>query len=69
MVHMDWLNFLKVMIIEEHAAVDKYQLAVDLADDRSTRAVLERLRDEEIFHGDFLEAEYARLEKALAAEN
>ena len=66
---MDWLNFLKVMIIEERAASDKYQLAVDLADDPAIRAVFERLRDEETFHADFLEGEYARLEKALSSND
>jgi len=66
---MDWLNFLKVMIIEERAARDKYQLAVDLADDPAIRAVFERLRDEEAFHADFLEGEYARLEKALSSKD
>jgi len=30
---MDWLNFLKVMMVEEKAAMEKYQLAVDVADD------------------------------------
>ena len=43
----------------------KYQLAVDLAQDPQVRAVFEKLRDEEAFHADFLEGEYARLEKAL----
>jgi len=30
---MDWLSFLKIMAMEEHAARAKYQLAVDLAED------------------------------------
>jgi rubrerythrin len=62
---MDWLNFLKVMIIEEKAARDKYQLAMDLADDPNVKAIFEKLRDEEAFHANFLEGEYARLEKLL----
>jgi rubrerythrin len=66
---MDWLNFLKVMVIEEKAARDKYQIAVDLADDPAIRAVFERLRDEEAFHVDFLEGEYGRLEKALSSKD
>jgi rubrerythrin len=65
---MDWLNFLKVMAIEERAARDKYQLAANLADDPKIKAVFERLRDEEAFHADFLEGEYARLEKALSSK-
>jgi rubrerythrin len=66
---MDWLNFLKVMAIEEKAARDKYQLAANLADDPNIKAVFERLRDEEAFHADFLEGEYARLEKALSSKD
>jgi len=65
---MDWLNFLKMMVIEERAARDKYQLAADLAGDQTIRAVFERLRDEEAFHADFLEGEYEKLEKALATK-
>lgn len=65
---MDWLNFLKVMTIEERAARDKYQLAADLAEDPAIKAVFERLRDEEAFHADFLEGEYEKLEKALSAK-
>lgn len=63
---MDWLNFLKVMAIEEKAARDKYQLAADLADDPAIKAVFERLRDEEAFHAEFLQGEYEKLEKALS---
>ena len=57
------------MAIEERAARDKYQLAVELADDPAIKAVFERLRDEENFHADFLEGEYERLEKALSSED
>lgn len=60
---MDWLHFLKVMMIEEQAARDKYQVAVDLAQDPAVRQVFEKLRDEEAFHVDFLRSEYERLEK------
>jgi rubrerythrin len=66
---MDWLNFLKVMVIEERAARDKYQVAVDLAEDPAIKAVFERLRDEEAFHADFLEGEYERLEKTLSSKD
>ncbi len=62
---MDWLGFLKVMIIEEKGAREKYQVAADMAEDPKVRAVFERLRDEEEFHVNFLENEYGRLEKGL----
>jgi rubrerythrin len=65
MAGMDWLNFLKVMIIDEKSAQQKYQLAMSLAKDPKVRAVFEKLRDEEAFHVDFLEGEYSRIEKVL----
>ncbi len=60
---MDILGFLKVMIIEEKGAREKYQVAVDESDDPKVREVFERLRDEEAFHVSFLENEYERLQK------
>ncbi len=62
---MDWLNFIKIMSIEEHAARAQYQMAVDLAEDEDLKAFFARLRDEEAFHAQFLEGEYTRLEKKL----
>jgi len=64
---MDWLSFIKIMSMEEQAAQAKYQLAVDLAEDEDLKAFFARLRDEESFHAQFLEGEYARLEKKLKA--
>jgi rubrerythrin len=62
---MDWLSFLKIMAMEEHAARAKYQLAVDLAEDEEMKTFFGRLRDEEAFHAQFLEGEYEKLEKKL----
>jgi rubrerythrin len=62
---MDWLSFIKIMMIEEHAARAKYQLAVDLAPDEGMKTFFARLRDEETVHADFLETEYAKLEKKM----
>lgn len=64
---MDWLSFLKIMAMEEHAARAKYQLAVDLAEDEEMKAFFARLRDEEEFHAQFLEGEYEKLQKKLKA--
>jgi len=61
---MDWVTFLKVMIEDEKAAVNKYQLAVEEADSKELKAALERLRDEEKVHIDFLEHEISKLETA-----
>jgi rubrerythrin len=62
---MDWLSFLKIMAMEEHAARAKYQLAADMAEDKDLKAFFVRLRDEEAFHAQFLEGEYEKLEKKL----
>ncbi len=64
---MDWLNFLKVMAVDEKAARDKYQMAAELAETDELKAVFERLRDEEAFHVEYLEGEYAKLAKLLGA--
>jgi rubrerythrin len=65
---MDWLSFLKIMAMEEHAARAKYQLAVDLAEDQDLKQFFARLRDEEAFHAQYLEGDYEKLEKRLQAE-
>ena len=61
---MDWITFLEVMIEDEKAAIEKYQLAIDKADSKQLITILERLRDEEGIHIDLLEGEISRL-KAL----
>jgi rubrerythrin len=62
---MDWLSFLKIMAMEEHAAQAKYQLAMDMAEDKELKAFFQRLRDEEAFHAQFLEGEYEKLASKL----
>ncbi|MEE8389407.1 MAG: ferritin-like domain-containing protein [Anaerolineae bacterium] len=61
---MDWVTFLKVMIEDEKAAIEKYQLAIEQADSKKLETVLERLRDEEEIHIDLLEDEINRLESS-----
>jgi len=62
---LDWLSFLKIMAMEEHAAKAKYQLAMDVAEDEDLKKFFGKLRDEEAFHAQFLEGEYQKLEKKL----
>jgi len=57
------------MMVEEEAATEKHQLAVDVADDPAIKRLFEKLRDEEAFHVEYLEGEYERLEKALGSES
>ena len=59
---MDWVTFLKVMIEDEKAAANKYQIAVEKADSSELKAILEKLMHEEEFHVDFLEQEIRRLQ-------
>jgi rubrerythrin len=65
---VDWLSFLKIMAMEEHAAQAKYQLAVDMAEDKDLKAFFAKLRDEEAFHAQYLEGEYEKLQKKLEME-
>ncbi|MBC8447707.1 MAG: hypothetical protein H8D78_08160 [Chloroflexi bacterium] len=65
---MDWINFLKVMAMEEHAAKARYGWAAQMAETPQLRIVFEKLRDEEAFHAQFLDGERAKLEKLLAKE-
>ena len=62
---MDWLNFLKVMAMDERTAYQKYDLAANLAKDPQLKAILERLRDEEEVHAQFLTDQYEKMEKLL----
>ena len=59
---MDWMTFLKVMIEDEKAAINKYQLAVEKADSGKLKDALERLLYEEQVHIDLLEEEIRRLQ-------
>lgn len=58
---MDWVTFLKVMIEDEKAAINKYRLAIEQADSKELAAVLGRLMSEEEVHIDLLEHEISRL--------
>ncbi len=58
---MDWENFFRLMVIDEKAARAKYETALSVASDPEIRKVLERLRDEEAFHVDYLEENWQRL--------
>ena len=62
---MNWKQFFELMIIDERAAQAKYEKALEVADEPRLRAILERLRDEEAFHVDFLEDNWSRLAGVL----
>lgn len=58
---MEWTAFLDVMIEDERAAVNKYRIAMEAAQEPELKAVLAKLMHEEEFHIDFLEQEIRRL--------
>ncbi len=65
---MDWLNFIKVMIVDEKGAIAKYQLAAAQADDDpQLKALFEQLKEEEKVHIAILEQHEERL-KAQTGE-
>lgn len=62
---MNWMQFLKIMEMDEKAAWEKYNLAASLAEDPELKELLLKLRDEEEVHADFLSDQYRKLEGIL----
>lgn len=58
-----WQTFFKMMIMEEHGAQKKYQMAEDLASSSELKKVFQKLAAEEAFHAQLLEGELLKLEK------
>ncbi|MBM3128242.1 MAG: hypothetical protein FJ009_06330 [Chloroflexi bacterium] len=59
-----WETFFKMMIMEEHGAKKKYEMAMNLAaDNPQLQKVFERFMQEEAVHAQLLEAELMKLEK------
>ncbi len=58
-----WETFFKMMIVEEHGAEKKYQMAQDLAVSPALKKVFQKLAAEEAFHAQLLESEMLKLEK------
>jgi rubrerythrin len=59
-----WETFFKMMIMEEHGAQKKYQMAMDLAaDSPELKKLFARFAAEEEIHGQLLESELMKLEK------
>lgn len=58
-----WETFFKMMIMEEHGATKKYEMAEELADSPELKKIFARLASEETFHAQILEGELLKLEK------
>lgn len=63
---MNWDDFFKAMIAEEHAAYDKYAAAAAESTDPALKRLLEQFQYEESVHADILEKEYGRWRKRQA---
>jgi rubrerythrin len=60
---MTWETFFKMMIMEEHGAQKKYEMAGDLAESPELKKVFAKLAGEEAFHAQLLEGELYKLDK------
>lgn len=57
-----WLTFFKMMIMEEHGAQKKYEMAQGLAESPELKKVFARFAAEEEVHAQILESELMKLE-------
>jgi rubrerythrin len=60
---MDWIDFIRVMLIDEEAARAKYKRVVRMAKDPKVKRVFEQLAYEEEVHMAVLKKEEARLKE------
>mgnify|MGYP001282413055 CR=1 FL=1 len=59
-----WETFFKMMIMEEHGAQKKYEMAMELAaDSPELKKIFARFAGEEQIHAQLLESELMKLEK------
>lgn len=59
-----WETFFKMMIMEEHGAQKKYEMAMELAADQpALKKLFARFAAEEQIHAQLLESELMKLEK------
>lgn len=60
---LEWIEFVRIMMIDEEAARAKYKKAASLATDPKVKEVFERLALEEEVHIGVLQMEEARLKE------
>ncbi len=60
---MSWETFFKMMIMEEHGAMKKYEMAKGLAVSPELQKIFARFAAEEEVHAQILESELMKLEK------
>jgi rubrerythrin len=64
---MDWLDFIKVMIVDEKGAKAKYGVAATKAADPALKAMFRELQDEEEVHVQIHEGKLEALKKKARA--
>ncbi len=58
-----WDMFFNMMIMEEHGAQKKYEMAQDMAESAELKKIFARFAAEEEIHAQILESELMKLEK------
>ncbi len=58
-----WEMFFNMMIMEEHGAQKKYEMAMNMALSPELKKIFKRFADEEQIHAQILESELMKLEK------
>ena len=58
-----WQTFFEMMIMEEHGAQKKYEMAQELAESPALKKIFARFAAEEQVHAQLLESELMKLEK------
>ena len=58
-----WEMFFNMMIMEEHGAEKKYEMAMRLAESAELKKIFARFAQEEQVHAQILESELMKLEK------
>lgn len=60
---MDWVEFLKVMVIDEKGAIAKYKHAASKADDPGLKKMFTEMMEEEKIHVKIIEDKIEQLKK------
>ena len=62
---MDWINFLKVMVLDEKGAIAKYKHAAAAAKDADLKKMFTEMMEEEKVHVRIIEGKIEQLKKKL----
>jgi rubrerythrin len=60
---MDWINFLKIMLVDEKCAIAKYKQAAANAKDADLKKMFTEMMGEEIVHVQIIEGKIEQIKK------